>query len=244
MEYDSAAWMKYRRMHEANIFNAFFYDNENVVDEDINVIISDVARFFDLPIPVVSSKCQEMAKIVIDNDAYKTEIMYNMEMLQNAGIKNKDAFTLCFVHEMAHQLLYTEPFNLFRNERWLQELAADLTAGVYSTINSVSTAKFKYALSIQKACLTHPAGKLRAAIVEYGRTEMVINFDNNVNIITKVRNLIPTFYYLNSRQLKADLKQVEHDIEFPPEPVPKKEINIEDLPESNLLKQALLKYKK
>lgn len=243
-EYDHMQWMKFMRRHESNIFNAFFFDNENITEEDLNTIISDIARFFDLPIPVINDRCEEMARIIMGENARDTELFYNIEMLKNAGINNKDAFTLCFVHEMAHQMLYTERFNLFRNERWMQELAADLTAGIYASLHLLSTGKFKYALSTQKPSLTHPDGKLREMVVDYGRIEIEKNRDVKCNMVNRVRNLIPAFFYIHCRQMKNDWKQVAHDLEYPPQPVTQKEIRIEDLPESNLIKQAIQKYNK
>ena len=41
-----ARWSKFKRRHEANVFNALFYDKENVTEEEINSIISEVATFF------------------------------------------------------------------------------------------------------------------------------------------------------------------------------------------------------
>ena len=48
--YDHQQWMKYMRRHEANVFNAIFYDKEEVTEDDIQRIIADVASFFCLPV--------------------------------------------------------------------------------------------------------------------------------------------------------------------------------------------------
>ena len=53
--YNHQQWMKYMRRHEANVFNAFFYDKEDVMEDDIHSIIADVAAFFDLPIPEITA---------------------------------------------------------------------------------------------------------------------------------------------------------------------------------------------
>ena len=42
-KYDHQQWMKYMRRHEANVFNAIFYDKEEVTEDDILRIITDVA---------------------------------------------------------------------------------------------------------------------------------------------------------------------------------------------------------
>lgn len=76
--YNHQQWMKYLRRHEANVFNAMFYDKENVTEDDVQRIIADVSCFFSLPQPEVSSKC---------------ELSYNLEMLQKVGIYVTYGFT-------------------------------------------------------------------------------------------------------------------------------------------------------
>lgn len=141
--------MKYMRRHDANVFNAIFFDTENVTEENVRCVIADVASFFHLPEPEISSKCETFAEVLVGEQAEQCEMSYNIEMLKEAGINNRDAFTLCFVHEMAHQLLWPHRFVLFRCERWMQELAADLTAGLYAESHLLATGKYKYALSRQ-----------------------------------------------------------------------------------------------
>lgn len=111
--YDHQQWMKYMRRHEANVFNAIFYDKEEVTEDDIQRIIADVASFFCLPVPEINGKCESFAEVLLGDKAGECELSYNLEMLRTAGINNKDAFTLCFVHEMAHQTLHRYQFMLF-----------------------------------------------------------------------------------------------------------------------------------
>ena len=47
---------------------------------------------------------------LVINKAEECELSYNMEMLRNAVVNNKDAFTLYSVHEMAQQILYRYKF--------------------------------------------------------------------------------------------------------------------------------------
>ena len=101
------------RRHEANVFNAIFYDKEEVTEDDIQRIIADVASFFSLPVPEINGKCESFAEVLLGDKAGECELSYNLEMLRTAGINNKDAFTLCFVHEMAHQALHRYQFMLF-----------------------------------------------------------------------------------------------------------------------------------
>lgn len=239
--YDHQQWMKYMRRHEANVFNAIFYDKEEVTEDDILRIIADVAAFFDLSIPVINGKCESFAEVLLGDKAEECELSYNLEMLRNAGINNKDAFTLCFVHEMAHQMLYKHQFMLFCSERWVQELAADLTAGLYAERHLLATGKFKYALSRQDHSITHPDGELRKEIVECGRHHLERQMVDGEKMMDMVQQIMPSFVFIHKKELKQSWYQLLDESESPPhEP---KNYNIEDLPDSNLLKQAVMKYK-
>ena len=239
--YDHQQWMKYMRRHEANVFNAIFYDKEDVTEDDIQRIIADVAAFFELPVPEINGKCESFAEVLLGDKAEECELSYNLEMLRNAGINNKDAFTLCFVHEMTHQLLHRYRFLLFCSERWMQELAADLTAGLYAERHHLATGKFKYALSSQKYSITHPNGKLRERIVECGRHYLEQKMVNGTKMINMVLQIMPSFVFTHKKELKKDWYQLLDELETPPqEPA---QCRIEDLPDSNLIKQAVLKCK-
>ena len=242
--YDHQQWMKYMRRHEANVFNAIFYDKydkEEVTEDDIQRIIADVASFFSLPVPEINGKCESFAEVLLGDKAEECELSYNLEMLRNAGINNKDAFTLCFVHEMAHQMLYKHQFMLFCSERWVQELAADLTAGLYAERHLLATGKFKYALSRQDHSITHPDGELRKEIVECGRHHLERQMVDGEKMMDMVQQIMPSFVFIHKKELKQSWYQLLDESESPPhEP---KNYNIEDLPDSNLLKQAVMKYK-
>lgn len=84
--YNHQQWMKYLRRHEANVFNAMFYDKENVTEDDVQRIIADVSCFFSLPQPEVSSKCESFAEVLLGDKASECELSYNLEMLQKVGI--------------------------------------------------------------------------------------------------------------------------------------------------------------
>lgn len=239
--YDHQQWMKYMRRHEANVFNAIFYDKEEVTEDDIQRIIADVAAFFELPVPEINGKCESFAEVLLGDKAEECELSYNLEMLRNAGINNKDAFTLCFVHEMTHQLLHRYRFLLFCSERWMQELAADLTAGLYAERHHLATGKFKYALSSQKYSITHPNGKLRERIVECGRHYLEQKMVNGTKMINMVLQIMPSFVFTHKKELKKDWYQLLDELETPPQEPAR--CRIEDLPDSNLIKQAVLKCK-
>lgn len=240
-EYNHQEWMKYMRRHEANVFNAIFYDKEEVTEDDVRCIIADVASFFDLPKPDVNGKCETFAEVLLDDKNGEYELSYNLEMLRKVGINNKDAFTLCFVHEMAHQVFHTHQFMLFCSERWMQELAADLTAGLYAERHNLATGKFKYALSRQKYSITHTDGELRKEIVECGRHYLEQQMVNGTKMTNMVLQMMPSFVFTHKKELKRDWYQMLDDLETPPQDP--KHYNIEDLPDSNLLKQAVMRYK-
>ena len=208
--------MKYMRRHEANVFNAIFYDKEEVTEDDIQRIIADVATFFDLPIPEINGKCESFAEVLLDDKAGECELSYNLEMLSNAGINNKDAFTLCFVHEMAHQMLYKHQFMLFCSERWVQELAADLTAGLYAERHLLATGKFKYALSRQKYSITHPNGELRKEIVECGRHYLERQIVDGGKMMDMVQQIMPSFVFIHKKGLKQSWYKLLDELESPP----------------------------
>ena len=239
--YDHEQWMKYRRRHEANVFNAIFYDKEEVTEDDIQRIIADVAAFFDLPRPETNSRCESFAEVLLGDKANECELSYNLEMLQKVGINNRDAFTLCFVHEMAHQMLYKHQFMLFCSERWIQELAADLTAGLYAERHLLATGKFKYALSRQGHSITHPVGELRKEIVECGRHYLERQAVDGEKMMNMVQQIMPSFVFIHKKEVKQSWYQLLDELESPPQEP--KHYNIEDLPDSNLLKQAVMKYK-
>ena len=237
-----AQWRKFLRRHECNIFDALFYDKEAVTEEDLVSIVANVADFFHMPQPAISSKCETFAEVLLGGDAAQCELSYNVEMLQNAGINNRAAFTLCFVHEMAHQLLFHYQFMLFRSERWIQELAADLLAGLYAERYMLATGKFKYALSRQKYSITHPDGSLRKEIVECGRHNLESMGVDGHTMLDVVVRYMPFFVYTHYDILDSDYRRMVYELECPsPSPKP---IRIGELPDSNLLKQAILKHQK
>lgn len=243
-EYEQMSeWWKFQRRHECNIFEALFKDREYVTEEDIVAIVTKVAEFFNVPTPEISSKCETFAEVLLGDNADKCELSYNIDMLEKTGINNSDAFTLCFVHEMAHQMLFNHRFSLFCSERWIQELAADMTAGLYAARHGLTTGKFKYALSTQKYSLTHPDGKMRKEIVECGRQNVErLRVDGN-SIMNIVKRYMPFFVYTHYDTLESDYCKMSYELELPPPPPPKP-FRIEDLPDNNLLKQTVMKYRK
>ena len=66
-----AEWWKFQRRHECNLFEALFKDREDVTEEDIVAIVTNVAEFFNMPTPEISSKCEKFAEVLLGDNADK-----------------------------------------------------------------------------------------------------------------------------------------------------------------------------
>lgn len=245
---DMQKWFTYLRRHNANnIFDVFFKDKENISDEDIVVIIGDVAKFFGLPVPVIQDKCESIAKIMTSKEGTECELYYDWKLMEKAGINNVDTLRLSFVHELSHQTLFNTRFLLFENELWIQELAADLLVGGFSVLNGdVATGKYKFVVSRQKATLTHPDGELREKVVVYGRkyVEQLLQ-RKRYQGIKDILTGLPAFVYSHYMELQEswDRVSLEDSAKEPEPPAERKPIDYESLPDTNLLKQYWLKHK-
>ena len=245
MAKDPMFWVKFVRRHKANFFDVHFHDKETITDEEIYVIINRVAYFFELPMPIVNERAEILAEVVTSENAGNVELYYNMQLMYNAGINNRDTLTLAFVHELAHELLYEIRFLLFENELWIQELAADMMVGAFSAIGGdVATGKYKYVLRQLPASLTHPDGELRAAIVEYGREYITqLRKQGEIDDIQEVLKGLPAFVYGHYQELQESWNHVRWEDEQEESPVETAPIDYESLPDTNLIKQSYLNYK-
>lgn len=242
---DMQRWFAYLRRHKANIFDVFFKDKEDISDEDIEAAIRKVAKFFALPIPVLHDKCETIAGVMTSSQSAECELYYNWQLMEKAGINNHDTLALAFVHELSHELLYQSRFMLFENELWIQELAADMMVGAFSAIgDDVATGKYKYVLRQLPASMTHPDGKFRAAIVEYGREYITqLRKQGEVDDIQEVLKGLPAFVYAHYQELQESWSKVQLDDVMEEDPVETTTIDYEALPDTNLLKQYYLKHK-
>ena len=242
---DMQKWFAYLRRHNANIFDVFFKDKDNIGDETIVATIEEVAKFFALPVPVLHDKCETIAKMMTSSRASECELYYNWQLMEKAGINNHDTLALAFVHELSHEILYQTRFVLLENELWIQELAADMMVGAFSAIGGdVATGKYKYVLRQLSASMTHPNGKLRATIVEYGREYITqLRKQGGAGDIQEVLKGLPAFVYAHYQELQESWNKVQlddYEKEVPEETPPK---DYEVLPDTNLLKQYYLKHK-
>ena len=238
-------WFAYLRRHNANIFDVFFKDKEVIADEDIVTAIGKVTKFFGLPIPVLHDKCETIAKVITSSQASECELYYNWHLMEKAGVNNHDTLALTFVHELSHELLYQTRFILFENELWIQELAADMMVGAFSAIgDDVATGKYKYVLRQLPASFTHPDGKLRATIVEYGRDYITqLRKQGEVDNIQEVLKGLPAFVYEHYRELQESWSKVQLDDDMENASAETTSIDYEALPDTNFIKQYYQKHK-
>lgn len=243
---DMQKWFTYLRRHNANIFDVFFKDMEGICNEDVILNAESVAKFFGLPVPVLHDKCETIAEVMVSDHKTECELYYNWQLMKKAGINNADTLRLSIVHELSHQLLNQTRFILFENELWIQELAADMIVGEFSTIgNDVATGKYKYVLKQLSASMTHPDGKLRAAIVEFGRDYAAkLKQEQKLNDIKDVLTGLPAFVYGHYKELQEAWDMVRLEDVGKEGPIVETPIDYESLPDTNLLKQYYMKHKK
>jgi hypothetical protein len=238
-------WFAYLRRHNANIFDVFFKDKEGIEDETIVVAIAEVAKLFALPVPVLHDKCETIAMVMTSSQACECELYYNWQLMEKDGINNPDTLALAFVHELSHEVLYQTRFMLFENELWIQEFAADMMVGAFSAIgDDVATGKYKYVLRQLPASMSHPDGKLRASVVEYGREYITqLRKQGEVDDIREVLKGLPAFVYAHYQELQESWSKVQLNDDEEDIPVETTPIDYEALPDTNLLKQYYLKHK-
>lgn len=59
-------WSAFVRRHDANIFDVMFKDIDySLSHKDMEDIITDVAYFFDLKVPIINSHCEALAKYIL-----------------------------------------------------------------------------------------------------------------------------------------------------------------------------------
>ena len=246
MEKDPLLWVRFLRRHDANIIDALFLDKDyDIKDGDIKNAVKQVADFFELPVPIIKKRTETIAEVITSDKAEECQLYYDWQEMEKSGINNREALKLACLHELAHQYLYKTRFLLFENELWIQELAADMMVGAFSAIgDDVATGKYKYVLRQLPASMTHPDGKLRAAIVEYGREYITqLRKQNQVNDIQKVLKGLPAFVYGHYQELQDSWDNVQWDDEQDDVPVESAPIDYEALPDTNLIKQYYLKHK-
>lgn len=236
-------WNAFVRWHNANIFDVMFKDVDcSLKDDELHSTISDITLFFGLNIPNIKTHCDTLARIELgsNNNENCSELYYNWQLLQKSGINNRDGFALCMVHELTHLYFKDTRFLLCRNERWCHELAADYVVGIYSALKGIAIGKYKYVVRQLPMTLTHPKGEHRAAAVDFAR-ECLFRFP--WHDVDSAMAGLPAFVYGRQKLLNEELAQCTRGIKEKKDVILQSEpIAIEDLPDNNLLKQAVLKY--
>lgn len=238
---EAHAFYKLLRRHECNVFNALFYDKEDITEDNLKIRVKRASDFFDLPIPTMIDRCESLAKITYaECSELGSEIQYDVKKLYEIGINNLDAFDAMLTHELSHQFLADKKLNFCQNRQWCIELACDFIVGVRCSANMIASGKYKYAVSRMKASPSHPDGTFRLDAVKTG-------FDFAEWLFRKHRR--PTadsamvgltrFLIFRSKALNECYYTF---LTTPPTP-PQLPRDIMDLPDSNLIKQAVLKYR-
>lgn len=232
---------KYLRRHEANIFNALFMDKEFITESDIEKRVKRTALFFDLPVPTILKSSDCLSKITFtDCSELGSEIRYNLKKLEEIGINNVDAFEALITHELSHQYLAEYKFNFCRNRNWSVELACDFIVGVRCSANMIASGKYKYTVGQMEVSESHPAGEFRMKAVKAGFDFAEWLFRRYKTPTVELALVgINKFLCEQSTQLNESFNRF---LTTPPPPPPK-EIDIMDYPDSNLIKQAVLKYR-
>lgn len=238
---ETHAFYRLLRRHECNVFNALFHDKETITEEAIKVRVRRASEFFDLPIPTMIDNCETLAKITYSNSTeLGSEIQYDIKKLYDVGINNVDAFDAMLTHELSHQFVAGRRFNFCENRQWCDELACDFIVGVRCSANMIASGKYKYAVSTMKTSATHPDGSFRLKAVKSGFDFAEWLFRKKQRPTAEAAMLgLTRFLIANSKELNHSY----HKFLTTPPATPQKPRDIMDLPDSNLLKIAILKHR-
>lgn len=231
---------KWRRRDECNPFNAMFYDRETVTEAQIQQRVEAAARFFGLPVPVIAAGCGSLAQITYtDCPELGSEIRYDPSKLQDIGINNLDAFDATLTHELAHQFMDGATFSLCRNADWCKELACDFMAGARCKAAYIASGKYRYAVSMMKASDTHPPGRFRLRAVESGfEFAQWLSGRGVTPTAQAVMMGVNQFMCAHSKALNEALAEYVSQPHAPSRPT-----DVMSLPDTNLIKQYLLRHK-
>lgn len=231
-------WQKFLRRHENNVFNALFRDIENLSHAEIDELVRETAFFFDMPLPTIYETCDTLAKEISWSDNVYS-IYYNKQLLDKAGINNKDALKLLFTHEICHHVFRNVVFGLLENERWTKELVCDFITAVRSTISQSDTGKYKYAISNSIKSVTHPSGWSRNKAFLYRREVATLQKDRKALLrINEIIDEFRKFVLLYKQTLDEEwhsLLDIENSSTRNDE-----HMNIQELDDRNLIKQYVL----
>lgn len=237
---ESLDFYKYLRRHEDNIFNALFYDKEDYSEDILRERISEISDFFDLPFPTLIDKSGSLAAITFTEcSELGSEIRFNVELLKRCGINNIDAFDTVMCHELTHQYLADKKLNFCISKDWSIELGCDFFVGVRCASCLRASGKYKFAVSKMRGTQSHPDGSFRvkAVIAGFDFVNWLISkgFDPNAE-----SSILGLNYFLcsNSKEINNAYLSLEDR-----QSKKMAETEISTLQDTNLIKQALQKYK-
>lgn len=141
------------------------YGNE-LTNGMIQQSISDSCDFFHLEEPFNIFESDTTGVYTgLNSTAMDDVLVYNPNQLWELGITGKDSLDLVMTHEGAHRML--QGMNIGYDSHQ-EELCCDFMSGVRAGLNEMDVDLLKYSLSGLEETDTHPAGELRAEVVQQG----------------------------------------------------------------------------
>lgn len=159
---------------EAALKNGKFVTNVvpsfmNIDDVSTKTIVNSArkaTKFFGLPeIPI-----KEGSRIAVAPGnimTFKDDVFYyNKSQLKREGLTTSNDIAKCYAHECGHRI--SQRFFKGKNS-WANELCSDFFTGAFCEMNKMKAGNFEKYIGRQRACTTHPGGRLRLQALENGR---------------------------------------------------------------------------
>ena len=161
-------------MFDFNIYDNFdmlfdsigqWYDNE-LTNEMIQQSVMDSCNFFHLEEPSLMMESDTTGLYTNLSFSQMDDVLvYNPNQLWELGITGKDSLDLVMTYDGTHRMLQGMDTGYDSHQ---EELCCDFMSGVRAGLNEMDVDGLKYSLSGLEETDTHPAGKLRAEIMQQG----------------------------------------------------------------------------
>ena len=143
-----------------------FMDGAEISTKTITDAARKATKFFGLPeIPI-----REGAGAAVSSTnpmTFKDDVFYyNKAQLKREGLTTSADIAKVYAHECGHRI--SQRFFGGRGS-WANELCSDFFTGAFCEMNKMKAGNFEKFLARQRACPTHPGGRLRLQALEYGR---------------------------------------------------------------------------
>lgn len=237
-------FIKWLRRENANIFDVFFYDKELVEKEFIKDEVSFLSGFFGLNEPDIEFESDYPLEVKLNDikEDVAACISCNIKKLEAFGFNNKDAVVASLCHEFSHIYSHGLTYGYCDNEYWEAELYADFMASAAMTALNVAGGKYRYIIGDGKATLTHPHGEYRLRCAKTAR-EYVLSLPSTKKIaLDDVESQFLLFLLTNVKEINDYLHEHEEEIEHALDPKEEVKIDYMQYPDSNLIKQYILKH--